>query len=172
MAGFDRPDAPGRDPDAPQFDPTAHLGDLLVLQVQRIERGVTTEYGERDVIVADVHVIDRDATLRESFPEAWLFGTVLFSQLREKKGRTVLGVLEQGEKRPGKKAPWRLADPSDAQEAAALRAMASKPDAVEQEQAATGASDPWGAPAPADTWGAAGERAMPQPAAAGKAPWE
>lgn len=157
MAGFDRPDAPGRDPDSPQFDPTQHLGDLLVIQVQDIQRGVVTEYGERDVIVADVHVIGRDATVTSSYPEAWLFGTVLFSQLREKRGRTVLGVLEQGEKRPGKKPPWRLADPTDAQEDAALRAMASKPGKAEPDPA--DAADPWGA--------------QPEPAAAGgKAPWE
>src|SRR4051812_1442062 len=109
MAGFDRPDAPGRDQDAPQFDPSAHLGDLLVVQVSELKESVETEYGDRPVVVADVHVIARDATISASYPEAWLFGTVLFSQLKKKKGRTVLGVLEQGDKRPGKKPPWRLA---------------------------------------------------------------
>lgn len=150
MSTFDRPDAPGRDPDSPQFDPSAHLGDLLVVQVQDVQRGVVTEYGERDVIVADVHVVGRDSTVTATYPEAWLFGTVLFSQLRQKKGRTVLGVLEQGEKRPGKKPPWRLADPTDAQEDAAIRAMTSRPDA--------GEPDPAPAPAAASS--------------AGKAPWE
>lgn len=144
---FDRPDAPGRDPDSPQFDMQTHLGDLLVVQVQDTQRGVVTEYGERDVIVADVHVIDPAGTIATTYPETWLFGTVLFSQLREKKGRTVLGVLEQGEKRPGKKPPWRLADATDAQEAIALKAMASKPDAPESEQqpatVSSGGKAPW-----------------------------
>jgi hypothetical protein len=157
MAGFDRPDAPGRDPDAPQFDPTQHLGDLLVVQVTDTMDAVETEYGERQVVVADVFVIERDATISAAYPEAWLFGTVLYSQLKKKKGRTVLGVLEQGDKRPGKKPPWRLADATDAQEAVALRAMASKPDAPQEEKAA----DPWAA-----------EPAQPATAGAAKAPWE
>jgi hypothetical protein len=161
MAGFDRPDAPGRDPDAPQFDPNMHIGDLLVLQVTDLMESVETEYGDRPVVVADVFVIDRDATIKAEYPEAWLFGTVLYSQLKKKRGRTVLGVLEQGEKRPGKKPPWRLADPSDAQEAAALRAMASKPDAPqEDEPAAKPADDPWWPSAPATV------------GADSKAPWE
>jgi hypothetical protein len=155
---FDRPDAPGRDPDAPQFDPNQHLGDLLVVQVSDLMESVETEYGDRPVVVADVYVIQRDATISATYPEAWLFGTVLFSQLKKKKGRTVLGVLEQGEKRPGKKPPWRLADPTDAQEAVALRAMASKPDAPEPEKEP--ASDPWSVPEPATVGGAE------------KAPWE
>jgi len=157
---FDRPDAPGRDPDAPNFDMTQHLGSLLVIQVSDIQSGVVTEYGERDVIVADVHVIDRDATISETFEQTWLFGTVLFSQLRGKRGRTVLGVLEQGDKRPGKKPPWRLADPTDAQETAALKAMSSKPDAPQEE-----APDPWDAPS-------AGAAEKAAAAAGGKAPWE
>ena len=158
---FDKPDAPGRDSDAPQFDMTQNLGELLVLHVTDIQTGVVTEYGERDVIVADVHVIGRDATIAASYEQTWLFGTVLFSQLKGKRGRTVLGVLEQGEKRPGKKPPWRLADPTDAQEAVALRAMSSKPDAPE----AAAAEDPWGAPSAEATEKVAA-------AAGGKAPWE
>jgi hypothetical protein len=153
---FDKPDAPGRDSDAPQFDPAAHIGDLLVVQVTGIQEGVETEYGARDVIVADVHVISRDATISATYEEAWMFGTVLYSQLKKKKGRTVLGVLEQGEKRPGKKPPWRLADPSDAQEAVALRAMTSKPDAPETVATMTLPAAP----------------AQPATVGAGKAPWE
>lgn len=141
MAGFDRPDAPGRDPDAPTFDPEAHLGSLLVVQVSGIQEGVETEYGLRDVIVADVFVIGPPGVIVEAFPEAWLFGTVLYTQLKKKKGRTVLGVLELGEKKQGRKAPYRLADPTDAQEQAAIRAMASRPDPAAQQQPA----DPWGA---------------------------
>jgi hypothetical protein len=160
---FDKPDAPTmRDPDAPQWVTEEHIGDLLVVQVQEIKRDAETEYGAKPVIVADVHVITPAGTIGASYESTWLFGTVLFSQLSHKRGRTVLGVLEQGEKKPGKKPPWRLADASDVQEALALRAMASKPDAPQE----------------SDTWGAAGERATPQPATAsagaadGKAPWE
>lgn len=148
---FDKPDAPGatRDPDAPQWNPEQHIGDLLVIQVQDVQREFETEYGKRDLIVGDVHVIGRDATVTSTYEGAFIFGTVLFSQLNKKKGRTVLGVLEQGEKKPGKKPPWRLADATDQQEAAALRAMASKPGAADPEP----------------------ER-QPEPAVAGKAPWE
>jgi len=158
MAGFDRPDAPGRDPDAPQFDQKEHLGHLLVVQVKGTQEGVETEFGPANVVVADIHVIERDATISASYEDTWLFGTVLFSQLKHKRGRTVLGVLEQGEKRPGKNPPWRLADATDAQEAVALRAMASKPDAPAAEPEPT--VDPWGSPQPATVGGA------------DKAPWE
>lgn len=166
---FDRPDAPGRDSDAPQFSTEQHVGDLLVLHVTDLQEAVETEYGTRPCVVADVHVIAPDATIRETFEDAWLFGTVLFSQLKKKRGRTVLGVLELGEKKPGKKPPYRLADPTDAQEAAALRAMASKPDAAtpEPEQPTGGTpvpvSDPWS------------KTPVPQPATVGgaeRAPWE
>lgn len=147
MSTFDKPDAPGRDADAPNFDYQTHLGDLLVIQVTGTQEGVETEYGARNVIVADVHVVSPDATISETFEGAWLFGTVLYDQLKAKKGRTVLGVLEQGEKRPGKKPPWRLADPTDAQEDAAIKAMTARPDKAEEQ---------------------------PQPAtvSAGRAPWE
>jgi hypothetical protein len=152
MKTFDKPDAPGstRDPDAPQWDPAQHLGDLLVIQVSDVKESIETEYGDRPCVVADVFVVHEEAgTIATAYPEAWLFGTVLYSQLRAKKGRTVLGVLEQGEKKPGKKPPWRLADPTSAQEETAIRAMTSKPDAAEAEPAR-----------------------QPAAAAAGKAPWE
>ena len=69
MAGFDKPDAAtGRDPDAPQFDPNQHLGDLLVVQVTDTMDAVETEYGERQVIVADVYVIKPDATIGSAYP--------------------------------------------------------------------------------------------------------
>ena len=139
MAGFDRPDAPGRDPDAPQFDPEAHLGDLLVLQVSGIQEGVETEYGLRDVIVADVFVIGPPGRIVAEYPEAWLFGTVLFTQLKKKRGRSVLGVLELGEKKQGRKAPYRLAEPNPQQEQAAVAAMTSRPDPAAQQPA----QDPW-----------------------------
>lgn len=158
---FDHADSPGRDPDAPQFDQKEHLGSLLVLQVRSTEEGVETEYGPANVIVADVHVISPDATISASYEETWIFGTVLFSQLKRKVGRTVVGVLAQGEKRPGKNPPWRLDDPTDAQEQAAVRAMMARPDAPATEQPAAPAprsADPWTAPAAA--------------VAGGKAPWE
>jgi hypothetical protein len=161
---FDKADAPGRDPDAPMFDPNEHIGDLLVIQVTDILENVETEYGPADVIEADVHVIGRDATISATFERTWLFGKVLFNQLKKKKGRSVLGVLEQGEKRPGRKPPWRLGDPTDAQEAAAIKAMAARPDAaVDQtpEHQRPAAEDPWAAqPTP------------PNLVPAGKAPWE
>jgi hypothetical protein len=160
---FDKPDAPGRDSDAPQFSMEQHLGDLLVLQVRDAQDAVETEYGTRPCITADVHVIDPAGHIATEYPEAWLFGTVLFSQLKGKRGRTVLGVLEQGEKRPGRKPPWRLADPTDRQEEVAIRAMATRPDAAAEEAPpAQRAADPWGI----------GEEQPATVGAADKAPWE
>lgn len=120
-----------------------------MVQVSDVLEAQETEYGPADVIVADVHVIDPAGRIAASYPETWLFGRVLFGQLKKKKGRTVLGVLEQGAKQPGKNPPWRLGDASDAQEALALRAMATKPDAAEPEP-----------------------QRQPEPATVGRAPWE
>jgi hypothetical protein len=139
---FEKPDAPGRADDAPQFDYLTHLGSLLAIQVKDVQEDVETEYGLRSVIVADVHVIDASAQrVTEVFEDAWLFGTVLFSQMRAKRGRLVLGVLEQGDKRPGKKAPWRLGDATDEQEAAAVKALTSGPAPAEPQVAVTGVTE-------------------------------
>ena len=182
-AGFDRPDAPGRDPDAPQFDMEHNLGQLLVLRVTG-QQQTETEYGVRPVIVADVFVIgpENGGVIRAEFPESWLFGTVLHSQLRGKIGRTVVGILEQGEKRPGRKPPWRLnGDVPPAAEQAAMRAMTARPDPVQQQPqqpawGATPAPGQQGGPSPWElqqSWGAAppAQPTPPAPPAPQPGPW-
>jgi hypothetical protein len=181
-APFDRPDSGGGD----QFVNAEHVGALLVIQPKEAVRGMETSIGVADVIVADVFVIGpaNGGSITEEFHDTYLFGKVLQGQLKRKIGRTVLGVLqgEPGVNRGGKSVPYTLGDPSPQQEQAAIRAMSSRPDPVQQAPAA----DPWGtqpatAPVPqqhpADPWGT-GQPAQ-QPAApadpwgsAPAAPWE
>jgi hypothetical protein len=76
----------------------------------------------------------------------------------------VLGVLELGEKKQGRKAPYRLAEPNPAQEQAALAAMTSRPDPAAQQPA----GDPWAAQQPQQQgpppgWGQQQPAAQPQP---------
>jgi hypothetical protein len=198
-AGFDRPDAPGRDPDAPQFDMEHNLGQLLVLRVIG-QQQTETEYGVRPVVVADVFVMgpENGGVIRAEYPESWLFGTVLHSQLRGKIGRTVVGLLEQGEKRPGRKPPWRLNGEVPPQaEQAAMRAMMARPEPAQQQpqQPAWGQTpaagqqggpspwetqqqpahqDPWTTQQPAQQPGPWGQQPLPTPPPAGApapAPW-
>jgi hypothetical protein len=178
---FDRPDAGGGD----QFVNEQHVGDLLVLQVHDAVRGLQTENGLADVIRADVHVIgpENGGVIRETFTDTYVFGKVLFSQLRQKAGRTVVGILEgqPGVKVQGKNVPYRLNGEIPPQaEQAAVRAMQSRPDPHPQQQPAgsswgtppagqQGGPSPWEqqqAPAPQQPggWG------QPQPAATPPAP--
>jgi len=147
---FDRPAAPGRDDDAPQFTNAEHLGDLLVIRVDEFVPSISTtanKPGETSkAIRADVTVINPDGTPGTEYPDALLFGTVFVDQLKRSVGRSVCGVFELGEKKPGKNAPYRLADPTDAQEALAVKAMTGKPaPAAEPATAAAGGDDrpPW-----------------------------
>jgi hypothetical protein len=144
---FDRPDAGGGD----QFVNEQHVGDLLVMQVHDAVRGLQTENGLADCIRADVHVISPEGggIIRESYLDTYVFGKVLFSQLRQKVGRTVVGILEgqPGVKVQGKNVPYRLnGDVPPPAEQAAVRAMQSRPAPVQQQNG-------WNTPAPGQQGG-------------------
>jgi hypothetical protein len=144
-APFDRPDSGGGD----QFVNADHVGALLVIQPKEAIRGLETSNGAADVIVADVFVIGPPGVITEEFHDTYLFGKVLQGQLKRKIGRTVLGVLngQPGVKVGGQNVPYTLGDPSPQQEQAAIRAMSSRPDPVQQETPASRqqpAQDPWG----------------------------
>lgn len=116
-----------------------HVGDLLVIRVHDAVRGLQTENGAADCIRADVHVIgpENGGVIRETFQDTYLFGRVIFGQLSRKAGRTVVGILEgqPGVKVQGKNVPYRLnGDVPPQAEAAAVRAMQSRPDPAPQQQ--------------------------------------
>lgn len=104
-------------------------GSLLVVEVLSVEDHVPTVHtiaGEKSPAVkANVYVID-GAKQGEEFPGALLFPKVLQSQLKTNVGKKVLGRLRQGEKKPGKNAPWELAPATPDDVAAAQRWNATR----------------------------------------------
>lgn len=89
------------------------LGRLLLIEPTAVETGISTTFGEKDAVRADVTVIDADGA-PEEYRDALIFPGVLISQTRSLIGQKVLGRLGQGVAKPGQKPPWRLDDPTDA----------------------------------------------------------
>jgi len=118
---FSAPAAPGSGDKLPLPD---LLGSLLLFTVERIERGIVTEFGETDATAGAVAVLD-GSSKGETYADTLIFPRVLQSQLKGAVGGgMVLGRLGQGEKKPGKSAPWILADPTDDDKAIARRYLA------------------------------------------------
>lgn len=161
---FDKPAPAGGTGDV--IDQQSHVGDLLVVTVHEHITGMVTKAtkpGETtEAVKADVYVIAPDATVSAEYHDTLLFGRVLCGQLKRSVGRTVVGILALGEKETGKHAPYVLNEAPPAAEAAAVKAMTSKP-APPQEQ-----PQQQPAPAAAGGWGAQPVAA----AAAPRAPWE
>lgn len=163
---FDRPAPPGD-----RFVNEQNVGNLLVIEVLEPVYGVQTENGVADCIRANVHVIQPPGSIGASYMGTLLFGKVLFSRLVQSVGRTVLGVLtgQPGVKVAGKNVAYDLDDPTDAMEAAAVRAMTSRAQPAQQQpaQPAWGgqppAAPPWGQPPAAPGWGQQQPAAAPQP---------
>lgn len=92
------------------------VGSLLMVQVLGHEDHINTVHtqpGEKNpAIRATVTVLD--GALRGTvFEDALIFPRVLIGQLRPRVGQVVLGRLGQGEKKPGKNAPWKLLPAND-----------------------------------------------------------
>lgn len=100
-------------------------GSLLLFDVQAVEHGIKTTYGETDAVRADVTVLDGDQAGTE-YTEALVFPRVLQSQLRSSVGQKVLGRLGQGTQKPGQSPPWLLATATDADKATAREHLAKK----------------------------------------------
>ena len=88
------------------------LGDLLLITVHEVVHDIETEYGKSNAVRVDVAVLDGELKAT-TYADTLIFPRVLQGQLSAKVGGMVLGRLEQGEKKPGKNPPWRLADPTD-----------------------------------------------------------
>ena len=99
------------------------LGDLLLFTVHEVVHDIDTEYGKSNAVRVDVAVLDGDRKA-EVFHDTLVFPRVLQSQLAGNVGGMVLGRLEQGEKKPGKNPPWRLADPSEGDKETARKYLA------------------------------------------------
>lgn len=86
-----------------------HKGRLLLIEPKAVETGISTTFGEKDAVRADITVIDApDAP--QVFDDALIFPSVLIAQTRSLLGEKVLGRLGQGQAKSGQKPPWRLDD--------------------------------------------------------------
>lgn len=115
--GLDDPDAPG---EGDRFNNEEHLGSALLIEVLAAETGFKTENGDADVIRANVHVLtktDGKKALKEplAFNDTLVWGSVIYSSLKGKVGKYVVGVMGQGEKKPGKNAPWQIKPANETQ---------------------------------------------------------
>ncbi len=85
------------------------------------EDAIQTEYGEKDVVVADIVVLDGDDT--EEHSGVYIFQGKLIGVLKRHVGkRPYLGRLGKGEaSKKGYQKPWAFLDPSDADKAVARK---------------------------------------------------
>lgn len=111
-----------------QFNNEENLGRLLIIEVHETDSIKTTASDEpADVIKADVYALteaDGKTMLDEPvhYEDTFLFGRVIYSSLKSKVGKTVVGVLGQGEKQKGKNAPWVIEPANEKQKAKAQAA--------------------------------------------------
>lgn len=96
-----------------KFTNAEHEGELIVLTVKGTGKD-TFDNGEAEFIIADITVVE-GASKGEQYDDAWVFGRVLFGQLKRKVGRTFVGRIVKGQAQKGKSAPWQL-DPVSAEE--------------------------------------------------------
>jgi hypothetical protein len=88
-------------------------GALLYIDVEKETDIIVTVHGDATAIQCNVAVLDGDHK-GETFNDVLIFPKVLKSQLRPaiKGDDAVLARLGQGEKKPGKNAPWILVPPT------------------------------------------------------------
>jgi hypothetical protein len=140
-------DRPGS---ADQLDLSSLLNSLLLIR-PTAHQNVTTAYGDKDAVEADVHVVDGDLA-GTVYRNAYLFPLVLQGQLRKNvgTGRFNLGRLgKRAATRPGTNPAWALADPTAAdldaaEKYAAANGLTSEPPAPKVEEKS---ADLWGADA-------------------------
>jgi hypothetical protein len=88
------------------LDYDAMKGHLLVVEPLLYEPEIKTTLGTKDAIRANVV----DVTTESAYPDVLIFPRVLVNSLRGRMGAKVLGVLSQGEAKPGQNPPWLIAD--------------------------------------------------------------
>lgn len=100
-------------------------GCLLLIDVKSVETGISTSFGEKDAVRADVAVLDGPQGGTE-YPDCLVFPLVLKSQLTPRIGTKVLGRVGQGNAKPGQKPPWMLTEASPQDQQLAERWLAHK----------------------------------------------
>lgn len=87
-----------------------HENELVIVDVESYETGVSTVHGESDAVRATVHVLSGDDA-PTTYEGTLIFGKVIVPQLKRQVGKKVLGRVVMGEnKKPGQNAPWMIED--------------------------------------------------------------
>lgn len=120
----DQFDAPGS---ATGLDLASIEGRLLLIKPLAQETGINTSLGMKDAVRADVVVLDGPDS-PAAHGDILIFPKVLQGQVKANigTGRFNLGRLGKGNAKPGQNAPWKLADPTDADKDTARAYLASK----------------------------------------------
>jgi hypothetical protein len=88
-------------------------GSLLLFTVDKVVADITTAHGVTDAVACSVAALD-GTHKGEVFDDTLIFPKVLRGQLKQYVGGgRVAARLGQGEKKPGKNAPWILVPASD-----------------------------------------------------------
>lgn len=131
--------------DSDFFQLKEHIGALCLIAVNEYIPSMATSAGTTAAVRTEIVVIDGPGdpdTYPAHYPEALVFGKRIVPQLKNSVGSTVLGRINQGDKQPGKNAPFQLdkAGPGDGDKASAyVKAhgdVESKP--IVQDTSATG----------------------------------
>jgi len=97
-------------------------GQLLIFKPIEYRSGIETVNGPADAISCDVINLDSG----EAHSDVLFFNIAIRNALRPLIGQRVLGRIQQGVAKPGKTAPWIIADASQ-DPAAIVKASAYKP---------------------------------------------
>lgn len=108
------------------FNAADHLGKLLLITPKEYKTGIKTTFGEKDVVVSDIVVIDEaNPTGSEEIDDGFIFGGVMIGQTKPLIGKgLVLGRLGQKPTDKGNPA-WVLSDPTEAEKEKARAYLAS-----------------------------------------------
>jgi hypothetical protein len=99
------------------------VGELLIAIGTEVVKDVTTEYGVSDAIRADVAVLtqqNEDNSYGVVYRDILWFNVSLRNTLKKQIGQVVLARMGQGEKQPGKNAPFILVDATQDAQAVAF----------------------------------------------------
>ncbi len=118
---FDNPAAPGGGDKLPLDELN---GSLLLFTVDKVVTDITTAHGVTDAVACSVAVLDGPRKA-DVFDDTLIFPKVLRGQIKGSVGGgKILGRLGQGEKKPGKNAPWIILDATEDDKATARKYLA------------------------------------------------
>ena len=128
-----------------------HNGELILFTVRSIERGVRTDFGEKDAAKVDAVVLS-GPTAGTRYDDQLIFAQVVRQQLAEAVEESgdpdVLARIGTGTAKAGQSAPWLLIEPSEADERTAQSAAAAPARTATQSWVRTGGSSPRAPSAP------------------------